>query len=263
MSKVKQENADPITREQVLGVRFFNGTANKALDYFMQVGGYMVAPVSPGLIKLKYDKEYRRALQEADVVLADSAFLVILWRLATGRVLSKISGVAYLKNLLESGVMEDSANSFWVVRSDAAKEKAIKWFGEHGFNATEDQFHVTPPQEATSGRYALLQEIETRRPQNIVVAIGGGVQEKLALYLRDFLLYRPRIHCVGGALGFLTGDEHAMPQWVDRFYLGWLWRLLSEPWLSINRLWTAHELPAMVFRYRSEMPPLRAHWSDL
>ena len=69
-----------------------------------------------------------------------------------------------------------------------------------------------------------------------IIAIGSGAQEKLGYYLRENLSYRPAIHCTGAALGFITGDQKAIPDWADRFYLGWLWRLVAQPRIFIPRL---------------------------
>lgn len=37
------------------------------------------------------------------------------------------------------------------------------------------------------------------------------------------------IHCIGAALGFLTGDQVHIPNWADKVYLGWLLRSLAQP----------------------------------
>ena len=60
--------------------------------------------------------------------------------------------------------------------------------------------------------YSILVKIEEEKPKHVVIAITGGGQEKLALYLRDYLLYRPSIHCIGAALGFLSGEEKPIPR---------------------------------------------------
>ncbi len=73
---------------------------------------------------------------------------------------------------------------------------------------------------------ALLRMVQQRKPQHIIVAIGGGMQDKLGLYLKEALDYRPAIHCIGAAPGFVTGDQVAIPMWADRLYLGWLFRIL-------------------------------------
>src|ERR1700730_16155779 len=96
--------------------------------------------------------------------------------------------------------------------------------------------------------------IEKRRPAHIIIAIGNGPQEKLGHYLRDHLSYRPAIHCIGAALGFLTGDQITIPNWADRLYLGWLFRLIAQPRVFIPRLTRALKLPWLIFRYGSALP---------
>jgi UDP-N-acetyl-D-mannosaminuronic acid transferase (WecB/TagA/CpsF family) len=92
----------------------------------------------------------------------------------------------------------------------------------------------------------------------VVIAIGAGPQEKLGYYLRENLSYRPAIHCTGAALGFITGDQIAIPDWVDRFYLGWLLRVLAQPRRFIPRLVQAFELPWLIWKYGENLPPMRS-----
>lgn len=90
-----------------------------------------------------------------------------------------------------------------------------------------------------------------------MIAIADGTQEKLALYLRECLLYRPTIHCVGAALSFLSGDKQAIPEWAEHNHLGWLMRLLAQPRMFLPRIGLAFALAWMVFKYRSELPKLK------
>ena len=103
----------------------------------------------------------------------------------------------------------------------------------------------------------MLALVEQRQPRNVIIAIGNGPQEKLGVYLRDHLSYRPAIHCIGAALGFLTGDQVAIPNWADRFYLGWLLRLFAQPRIFIPRLTRAAALPWMLLKFGRELPSLR------
>jgi len=249
--------------EQVLGIRFFNGMAADAVDRLVPTGGYMVVPASPALIKLKYDEDYRRALQNADLALADSGLLVALWRIATGCKLKKISGIAYLRCLLKRDFIRSAGNSFWVVSSENAKDKAIEWLRQRGIHLNPQDFHVMARRGGSGQEHALLLQLEERRPSHIVITLGAGTQEKLALYLREYLLYRPSIHCVGAALGFLTGYERPIPEWAERHNLGWLFRVLSQPRMFLPRIGIAYVLAKMVFKYRSEFPQLQDHWVDL
>src|SRR5947209_7000277 len=107
--------------EQILGIPFFNGTATKAVDYFLEVGGLLVAPALPALINLKYDLEYRRAMQAASVAVPDSMLLTVMWKGATGRSLRKISGTEYLRTLLRHTKFRSAADTLWLVATESAK----------------------------------------------------------------------------------------------------------------------------------------------
>jgi UDP-N-acetyl-D-mannosaminuronic acid transferase (WecB/TagA/CpsF family) len=103
----------------------------------------------------------------------------------------------------------------------------------------------------------LVSILESRKPNHIIVGIGGGIQEKLGFYLRENLSYRPAIHCIGAALAFLTGDQKPIPMWADRMYLGWFLRLARAPHHYARRFSPAFRLPGMIWRYGSELPEIR------
>jgi len=255
-------SSTPIDHERVLGISFFNGTPVEALERIKHTGGLAVMPAAPALVKLNYDRDYRAALQKADLALADSGLLVILWRLARRRVFRKISGIAYLKCLLADCETRKNEKLFWIVSSDAAKRKAMAW--SHGRTLPIDAADCyVVDRETPEQAHALLLELEKRRPQDVIIAIRGTAQEKLGLYLRDFLLYRPNIHCVGAALGFLTGEEHPIPDWAERYRMGWLSRLISQPRMLLPRIGIAFALARMIFMCGSELPPLRHRWTDV
>jgi exopolysaccharide biosynthesis WecB/TagA/CpsF family protein len=248
--------------ERILGVAFFNGSVEEAVERHLSAGGTLVVPASPALVKLNYDQAYRGALQQADLVLPDSELLVLLWRILTARRLRKISGIDYLNCLISSSSFQEDRNVFWVLPSEAARDKASDWLRKRNLRIDGYTFHILPP-NVVSAQHPLLFEVEQKKPRHIVIALRGGGQEELGVYLRDYLLYRPAIHCVGAALGFLTGDEDAIPEWAQRHHLGWLARLASQPRMLLPRMAIAVSVAAMVLRYRSELPRLRTRWSDL
>lgn len=249
--------------EQILGVRFFTGTVEAAIARHAETGGFLVIPAAPALIKLNYDEEYRRAMQSADVALADSGLLVLLWRLATGRKLRKISGISYFRELCEQGELTAGRDIFWVFASEGAQTKAMEWLRQHGLPVEPRNCFTAATPSSSSQDYAILVRLEEEKPKHVVIAMAGGGQEKLALYLRDYLLYRPSIHCIGAALDLLSGEERAIPEWAERSHLGWLVRLLAQPRMFFPRLGIALALARMVFKYRSELPPLKKRWADV
>jgi exopolysaccharide biosynthesis WecB/TagA/CpsF family protein len=252
-----------VQRQRLLGIAFFTGTVAEAVERHGKTGGYVVIPAAPALLKLNYDEGYRKAMQNADLALADSGLLVLMAQMATGARLRKISGLSYFKELFEHGGLQESRSAFWIFASDNAKEKATRWLGDRGFQLEERQCFVAAAAASSSQDYAILVRLEEEKPKHVLIAMAGGGQEKLALYLRDYLLYRPSIHCIGAALDLLSGEERAIPEWAERIHLGWVLRLVAQPRMFFPRIGIAFALVRMVFKYRSELPPLKKRWSDV
>jgi UDP-N-acetyl-D-mannosaminuronic acid transferase (WecB/TagA/CpsF family) len=70
--------------------------------------------------------------------------------------------------------------------------------------------------------------------------------------------FSPCIHCIGAAIGFLTGNQVRIPTWADRYFLGWLFRCVSEPGKFVPRYWKACQLVPMMIRYRENPPKICA-----
>jgi N-acetylglucosaminyldiphosphoundecaprenol N-acetyl-beta-D-mannosaminyltransferase len=242
---------------QILGIRFFDGDLDAALQQTSQAGGVVVVPAAPALVRLRYDDVYRRAMVAADLAMPDSGLMVLLWKIFRRKNLRRISGLTYLKRLIREPAFRERGRSFFVLPTDAAKTKLLAWARHEGFQIEADDCYVAPVYALVVEDRHLLATISDRQLAHLVIAIGNGPQEKLGLFLRDHLPYRPAIHCIGAALGFLTGDQVAIPDWADRFYLGWLFRLIAQPRIFVPRLARAMELPWLIFRYAEKLPPLR------
>ena len=242
---------------QILGIRFFEGSASSAVEEMSRAGGVVVVPAAPAMVKLRSDEVYRRAMVSADLAIPDSGLMVLLWKILRREALTRISGLVYLKHLITGAAFRESERSFFVLPTNSAKTKLLNWASSEGLRITSDDCYVAPAYAAVVEDREVLSSINNRRPAHIIIAIGNGPQEKLGIFLRDNLSYRPAIHCIGAALGFLTGDQIAIPDWADRFYLGWLFRLFAQPRIFIPRLTRALELPWLILRYGGDLPPMR------
>ena len=243
--------------QQILGLRFFDGNVPQSVRVALEKDGLVVAPSGTCFTRLREDPVYRRAVTEADLVLPDSGLMVLLWRLLRGRRLQRISGLAYLKELLKQAALRQSGQTFWILPNQSASEKTIDWLTSHGFAIGHDDYYIAPIYGDVVEDETLRALLESRRPRHVIVALSGGVQEKLGFFLRENLGYRPCLHCIGGALGFITGYQVAIPDWADRFYLGWVFRLIADPARFIPRARNAVALPGMILRHGAKLPPLR------
>jgi UDP-N-acetyl-D-mannosaminuronic acid transferase (WecB/TagA/CpsF family) len=255
------DDAAGMSYAKILGVQFFCRPVSQAVDHFLAIGGLLVVPASPALTKLRYSDHYRKALFGADLALLDSGLVVTAWKIMTGRAVSRISGTRYLQTLSRHAGFRCSPDVLWIVSSEALAQRARGWLNNQGYEEKQHRFHICSA--AHIGDHELLLKIEQHRPPHIIVATSGGTQEKLGLYLRDYLLYRPCIHCVGNGLAFLTGLEKPIPKWAETARLGWFFRLVAQPRMILPRIGIAIAVLSLLFRNRSEAPALQPRWADL
>jgi len=257
VTKLPVSDIRTFSTSQILGIQFFNGDVDEAIESIFQRGGFVVAPSGTCFARLREDETYRRAILSADLAIADSGLMVSMWHLLRHENVQRISGFKYLKHLVEKLKGEGTEEVFWVLPSDRAQQKLFDWSRRKAFQITRENCYVAPRYGSKVEDGDLLALIQKRCPAHVIIAIGSGAQEKLGHYLRENLSYRPAIHCIGAALGFITGEQTAIPDWADRLYLGWLWRLIAQPHIFIPRLSRAVELPWLIWKYGEKLPPMR------
>ncbi len=239
---------------QILGVRFFNGPAQAAVAHGLG-GGLVVVPAAPALVEMPRDPQYTDALLNADLAILDSAFLVLLWQALRGERLRRLSGLEYLVLLLNEECVKEPDAVLWIMPSPAAMAQNIAYLQAQGHPITEDNCYLAPmydPAEVTDPE--LLQFVREKQPKHIIVGLGGGNQEKLGHYLKRNLSYKPGIHCIGAAIGFLSGEQARIPLWADRLYLGWFLRCLDQPKRFGPRYWKARHLATLMMKYGERLP---------
>jgi UDP-N-acetyl-D-mannosaminuronic acid transferase (WecB/TagA/CpsF family) len=238
----------------ILGINFFVGSAGEAVRLGLK-GGLVVAPAAPALVKLSEDEHYRTAVTEANLAITDSAFMVMLWNLTQRDRIRRISGLEYLVLLLAELKRQPDESMFLVMPGSASAELTVAWLTAQGFAAGRVDTYVAPRYSGKEIADAeLLQMLEQKRPAQIIIGLGGGTQEKLGLFLRRGLNYAPGIHCIGAAIGFLTGDQVRIPLWADHLYLGWLFRCVDQPRNYIPRYWTARKLARLMVKNGARIP---------
>ena len=237
----------------ILGVRFFNGTVEDAVER-MERGGLLVVPAAPALKGIDRNPGYREALLNADLCITDSAFMVLIWNRISKQKIHRLSGLKYLRELLRREDAHRPGNVVWIMASPASAQKNLAWLREQGIEVPEECLYLAPMYGSQIEDPVLLAMLDRLRPQHIVVTVGGGTQERLGLYLKQRLSYRPAIHCIGAAIAFLSGDQVGIPVWADKFYLGWLFRTLADPKRFGPRYWEARKLLKLMVRYRERLP---------
>ncbi len=251
----------------ILGIPFFSGNLREAIAA-AKSGGLVVAPSGPGLaVDLAQDPAYAEALIRAEVTLPDSGFMILLWKLrgifTGGLAPERISGLKFLQALLREPMLRHAGASFWIMPSLPECERNLGWLSKQGFHhlSQEDTYIAPDYRNQNRGAHGVLEDealaalLEERRPQWIIVNVGSGVQEPLGHWLRSRLCYTPTIVCTGAAIAFLSGGQANIPNWADRLYLGWLFRIVSSPEVYLPRYLRAARLAATLLRYGKSAPP--------
>ena len=253
-TKETQNSTDFTTR--VLGINFYTGTEKELMQHLVQKRGLILVPSGPGLATLDSDPDYRKALIRADIVIVDSGYLALLWKLRTSCSLPRISGLRLMHALLNNPNFRKSGNSAWVMPSEGESNSNCAYAQQRGIEIPESHVYVAPvyPSFGPVIDKELLCRLEKHKPQFVVLTVAGGKQEKLGLYLRDNLSYKPSILCTGAAIAFLTGNQTRIPMWADRLYMGWLYRCIDKPTIYVPRYWGAIRLIWLVFKYGKKQP---------
>jgi UDP-N-acetyl-D-mannosaminuronic acid transferase (WecB/TagA/CpsF family) len=246
--------SSPSSYEKILGIPFFIGTVDEAVRIGLE-GGLVVVPSAPVLVGLATDEFHREALLNADLAITDSGLMVLVWRLLSEKSIPRVSGLKYLKHLLNEQALHPRDSVLWIMPNAAARDQNLAWLRSQGHDFAVEDCYIAP--HYGSGRIhdeALVKLAAARKPRHIVVCIGGGTQERLGLMLKRECDFQPSIHCLGAAIGFLTGDQVRIPEWADKWYLGWLFRCVFEPGKFVPRYWKARKLVPMMIRYRERAP---------
>lgn len=258
MNAIPDQTTNEAFYRRILGVRFFVGSALEAVDIGMRPG-LVVVPAAPALMEIANDREYRQALLEADLAITDSGFMVLLWNVLRGDNIRRVSGLEYIKNLLSRPELREPGAVVWVMPSERAMHQNLRWLKAQGYPTEVKDCCVAPKYGAgpivDDNLVNLLRE---RKPRHVIIGLGGGVQEKLGLFIRRQFSPSPAIHCIGAAIGFLSGEQVRIPDWADQWILGWLFRCAANPKRFIPRYAKALRLAIIIWRYHDRLPELNA-----
>lgn len=222
-------------------------------------GGLLVAPSGPNLAnELRDVPAYRAGVQQADIILTDSAVMVATYIYATGQKVPRHSGLKMVQALVRSPEMKEPGAVFWVMPTQTESDGIGAWLKTQGIQIDEANTYIAPfyPKGEIQDQ-VLLERIRSYKPKVVMINLAGGKQEVLGAWLKSQLSPTPGIVCTGAAIAFLAGTQAVIPAWADRAGLGWFFRCIWEPKKFIPRYWHALPLLPLVWKYRSEIPPMR------
>ncbi|WP_373493141.1 WecB/TagA/CpsF family glycosyltransferase [Aquiflexum sp.] len=235
----------------IIGLDFFNGEVDEVVSA-LEEGGLFVFPSGPGLATIKTDEKYHQSLKAADLVIADSGYMALLWNLTQKEKINRVSGLEFISAFLSDTEIQKNSNILLVNPSKKEADINLSYLQQCGFSLTEYNSYLAPFYDKERIEdVELLRTIEEKKPKYVLVNLGGGVQEILGAYLKENLSYKPAIICTGAAIAFMTGEQANIPDWADKLFLGWLVRCVEKPNLYIPRYLAAIKLISLMYKYQA------------
>ena len=216
-------------------IHFINGDYKTAIS-LLKKGALMVVPAAPALATIKEDQLYYNALLNSDFAIPDSGLMVLVLKIFKFIRIKKLSGLAFLDKFLNENILKENHCIFLVDPNEKEATINQKYLKSLRILIKDDDHYIAPFYNKDNiVDYVLLKLIEEKKPKYILINLGGGVQERLGSFLKNNLSYQPGILCTGAAIAFFTGQQVFIPRWVDKLFLGWLWRCFSNPHVFIPR----------------------------
>ena len=214
-------------------IRFINGDYKKIKKEFYKKSCYMVVPAAPALKKIYCDKIYYKSLKESSFAIFDSGYFCLLLRILKNIKVKKFSGLKFLREFFndndikkESIFLINPSHHEAILNKNYLNKLGIKKLSQ--YTAPNYKYKNIIDKK-------LLSIIRIKKPRFIIVNLGGGKQEILANYLHNNLKHKYSIFCTGAAIAFLTGHQASIPDWFDKAYLGWFFRILFRPSVYFSR----------------------------
>ena len=199
------------------------------------------------------DPEYRRAVDQADIVHADGGFLIpasrwmcpqpIVERSATTDMIHDFAAAAAEAGLsfyLLGGTEEVNAEC---ARRLSHQYPRLRIVGRRNgfFPAAEEG--------------AVVDEINACAPDVLWVGLGKPKEQIFSVTYRDRLRAGWVVTC-GGCFNYITGNYRRAPEWMQRHHLEWVHRMCTEPRKLLWRyvVTTPHAL-VIAFSRRRDMTP--------
>ena len=229
---------------KIFGIKFENVEKDKLFNP-LNFKGLLTFPAAPALVNIFKDKEYYLSLKNSNYVFFDSGYLCLILRIFKNIHANKFSGLLFLRRLLRK--LKNSNFKILLIDPNEESSKKNKYYLEK--NSIKNLYnYVAPVYVDGFNDKILLKKIKKINPKFIIINLGGGVQEKLGLYLKRNIKQKTTIICTGAAIAFLTGAQAKIPDFVDKVYLGWLFRIIYNPKLYFYRYFYSFKLFKMIIK---------------
>ena len=206
---------DDLTREEAAQA----GAALLAEDKFH----YVVTPNPEFILAAEKDSEFRRVLNEADLVLADGIGVVYSAKIQGTPLKGRVTGIGFAEDML--AVLQERGGRLYLLGAkpgvaEEAGRRIVERYPGVTLCGTQDGYF--------KDEEAALLKVAAARPDLLFVCLGAPKQEKWMARWGRHTGARMAIG-LGGALDVFAGKVERAPESWQKLGLEWAYRLKKEP----------------------------------
>jgi len=193
---------------------------------------YVVTPNAAHIYSLYNDLEFKKAYDNASLVLADGLPLVWASRLLGNPLKERVAGSDLFGKVCQ--IAADNNKNIFLLggiegSEKAAENKLKRLYSNINISSFSPRFGFENDEKETD---AIINTINNSNIDLLFMCVGAPKSEKWLFINRDKLKIKLAC-CVGTAMDLFVGREKRAPSFMQKTGLEWLWRLMQNP----GRLW--------------------------
>jgi len=231
-----------------------NLSMDEALDVIEKLvkedaNAYVVTPNVDHIVRLEYDREFRAAYKNANLILADGMPLIWISKIYGTPIKQKISGADLLPKLCERAAKKNYT-MFFLGAPEGVGERARQVL-EHQYQGLKVVGTYSPPYmfeknaEEVRKIVKMLREI---KPDILILGLSGPRQENFIYRYRN-IMGVPVSLGLGASLDFAAGSSKRAPKWMQDHGLEWLYRMIHDKRLVRRYLVNDTTIVFLFFKY--------------
>ena len=192
-------------------------------------GGWVVTANLDFLRRYTLDSQARRLYQEADIRVADGMPLVWAAKLQNTPICERVAGSSFVWNLAQRAAKDE--RSIYLLGGDdgaaeACRDTLLKQWPQLNICGLSNPRVSAYPSEQECEK--ILEELLAAKPDIVLVALGSPKQEWLIRGLKKGLP-ASWFMGVGITFSFVGGMVDRAPEWMQKYGLEWVHRMVHDP----------------------------------
>lgn len=215
---------------EILGIRIstldFNDSVEKVFGWIKEGGYHMVFTPNPEfLVEAQKDKDFFNILNKGDLVIPDGIGVLIASKLNRIKIKERVPGCDLISELFKR--MNETGGSVYIFggKPGVAKKACAEISAQYNrivISGWADGYFDR------SGERKIIKEIQSKKPDLLLVGLSFPKQEKWIYANRNRLPVKVAIGC-GGSIDVFAKEVKRAPAAFRKLGMEWFYRLISQP----------------------------------